>query len=193
MDLSRRFARAHIDSVTDHLSGVSNRRYFDQRLEELVDLALRQRFYVSLLMFDIDHFKSYNDRFGHGAGDDILRETAKLIQSMVRPHDVVARFGGDEFAVIFWDAEQPRKPNSRHPDDVVSVASRFQKAVAEHRFPKLAEQAADRLTISAGMATLPCDGRTAEDLVIRADARLIESKQEGRNVLTLGPGTVGND
>lgn len=175
-------------SMTDELTGAWNRRYFDNTLRQLIGRATTERFRVTLMVFDIDDFKSYNDRFGHSAGDDILRETARLMQTVVREHDIVARIGGDEFAVIFWDAEGPRRPNSKHPSDVRRAAERFQRAICETTFPKLLHHAPGSLTISGGLAGFPWDGRTAEDLLERADQMAMLSKQQGKNALRFGPG-----
>lgn len=177
-------------AITDELTGLFNRRHFDQRLEQFVNAARQDQTRVTLLVFDIDDFKRYNDRFGHSAGDDILRESAKLMRSAVRQHDLVARIGGDEFAVIFWDADEPRQPDSEHPSDPLAAARRFQRAICEHRFPKLAGDAPATLTISGGIATFPRDGADAGELFEAADAMAIESKRAGKNVLTLGPGAA---
>jgi diguanylate cyclase (GGDEF)-like protein len=186
--LESQVGELHDWAFKDELTGVCSRRYFNQFLDRIIQRAIRERFRVTLMVFDIDNFKSYNDRFGHAAGDDILRETARLMQSVVRPHDVVARIGGDEFAVIFWDADEPRKPNSQHPDSVRTAAERFQKAVCAHRFPKLAEKAPGTLTISGGLAGFPWDGRTPEELLELADQRAMQSKRQGKNAVTFGPG-----
>ncbi|NJL30358.1 MAG: GGDEF domain-containing protein [Phycisphaerales bacterium] len=127
-------------ALRDELTDVWNRRYFHQFLDILLRRAVSERFRVTLMVYDIDDFKIYNDRYGHAAGDDILRETARLMRSVVRTHDVVARIGGDEFAVIFWDAQGPRRPHSQHPMDVRQAAQRFQKAILDCRFPRLLDQ-----------------------------------------------------
>src|SRR5690606_22340113 len=134
----------------DELTGLWNRRYFNQYLSQLLDRAAIQRFRVTLMIFDIDDFKQFNDRCGHDVGDQVLQETARLMQSVVRENDVVARIGGDEFAVIFWDAQAPRRLNSQHPDDVLAAAKRFQQALAAKRFPKLVAHDLGTLTISGG-------------------------------------------
>ena len=185
----------HIGALTemafrDEMTGLRNRRYFDRFLRLVLGRARAERFQVTLMVYDIDDFKAYNDRFGHEAGDEILRETAKLMGSVVRRHDVVARIGGDEFAVIFWDAEARRRRDSTHPQDVRSAAERFQRAVCDHQFPKLAEQAPGTLTISGGLASYPWDGQEAEELLQAADRMLLESKRQGKNAITFGPGAV---
>ena len=190
--LDGRMHDLHTLAMTDELTGAWNRRYFRRFLERLLARAAQGRQQVTLLLFDIDDFKLYNDHFGHPAGDEILRETAKLIQSLVREHDVVARIGGDEFAVVFWDKGEPRHPGSQHPDKVINIAKRFQKAIAEHRFPKLGKEATGRLTVSGGLASFPWDGRTPDELIARADLMAIESKRQGKNVICFGPGAAPN-
>jgi diguanylate cyclase (GGDEF)-like protein len=179
-------ARLWTAAMTDPLTDLFNRRAFDQRLVELVERSRGERSRVTLLIFDVDDFKQYNDQFGHPAGDEVLRETARLIRSQVRPDDIVARIGGDEFAVIFWDAEARRRPDSKHPIDPLAVADRFREALRQHRFPKLAEQALGPLTISGGLATFPWDARDADSLFEAADHRAMESKRSGKNVLSFG-------
>ena len=176
-------------ALCDELTGIWNRRYFNRFLERILEKAANDRSHVTLLVFDIDDFKLYNDKYGHGTGDVVLRETARLMLSVVREHDVVARIGGDEFAVIFWDNEKPRRPNSEHPQDVVSAARRFQEAICSHRFPKLMDKAVGRLTVSGGLASFPWDGRTPAELLARADAMALQSKRLGKNAITFGTGS----
>ncbi|MFW6060496.1 MAG: GGDEF domain-containing protein [Phycisphaeraceae bacterium] len=177
-------------AMRDELTGAWNRRYFNRFLERIIEQAVEDRSQVTLLVFDIDDFKLYNDRYGHAAGDEILREAARLMQSFVREHDVVARIGGDEFAVIFWDAEQKRKPDSEHPQTVRQAARRFQEAICAHRFPKLLHEAPGTLTISGGLASFPWDGRSPNELLDRADAMAMQSKRQGKNAITFGPGAL---
>ncbi|MAE61416.1 MAG: hypothetical protein CMJ49_08685 [Planctomycetaceae bacterium] len=176
-------------ALKDALTGVWNRRYFDRFLKSILQRAKEQRFRVTLMIFDIDHFKSYNDQYGHPAGDEILIEAAKLMRSVVRKHDVVARIGGDEFGVIFWDTEPPRRSDSRHPRSVRNAAERFRRAICERQFPKLADQAPDTLTISAGLASYPWDGQTIEQLIHAADDMLLHSKRD-KDAITFGPGAM---
>jgi len=176
-------------SLRDELTGIWNRRYFNRFLGRILQRAVTDRSQVTLLMFDIDDFKLYNDKYGHATGDEVLCETARLMLSVVREHDVVARIGGDEFAVIFWDNEKPRQPHSEHPQDVVTAARRFQDAICSHRFPKLLDKAVGRLTVSGGLASFPWDGRSAKELLARADAMALQSKQQGKNAITFGTGS----
>jgi diguanylate cyclase (GGDEF)-like protein len=169
----------HRLAITDHLTGAYNRRYFyqvtDQVLGDVADRAAR----VSLLLYDIDDFKRYNDTYGHAAGDEILRDTARLMRQVTRDHDVVARIGGDEFAVLFRD-EAPRVPDSAPPDTARVLAERFLKALREHTFRSLGPEAVGSLTISGGLARYPRDGRTCRDLLTSADAALQRCKNSGK-------------
>jgi len=174
----------------DDLTQAWNRRYFDRFLSGILHRAREQRFRVTLLLFDIDDFKRYNDEYGHAAGDEILREAARLMQTVVRRHDVVARIGGDEFGVVFWDAEAPRREHSEHPRTARRAAARFQQAICDHLFPKLSDCAPGTLTISGGLASYPWDGQTPEELMRIADQALLESKRSGKNAITLGPGAL---
>lgn len=190
--LQRRQSDLYEMAMHDRLTGTWNRRYFELFLERVLRHAAEGRQQVTLLVFDIDNFKQYNDNFGHGAGDEILKSTSKLIQSLVRDHDVVARIGGDEFAVIFWDKGEPRHLGSQHPNNVIGIAKRFQKAICEHKFPELGKDAEGRLTVSGGLAGFPWDGRTPAELVARADAMAMRSKQQGKNAICFGPGAAPN-
>ena len=186
--IEQRFNQLWDLALHDELTGVYNRRYLNRFLDVVLQRARHSHFRVTVLVFDIDDFKSYNDRFGHGAGDEILREAARLMVSAVRDQDVVARMGGDEFAVVFWDAQGPRRANSEHPDSIRKAARRFQQAICQHRFPKLAEQAPGTLTISGGIAGYPWDGQSADQLLAKADEMTLQSKRQGKNVITFGPG-----
>jgi diguanylate cyclase (GGDEF)-like protein len=186
LDIQQRELRTA--ALTDPLTGAFNRRYFDRFLAATIARARDLRLPVTLMVFDIDDFKGYNDRFGHGAGDEILIEAAKLMRSVIRPTDRVCRIGGDEFAVVFFEPAGPRSPTSKPPESISTIARRFQKQICQHRFPKLGGQALDTLTISGGLATYPWDGQTASDLLARADQLALKSKQQGKNALTFGPG-----
>lgn len=175
-------------AFTDPLTGVWNRRYFDRYLARALDDARARRHELSLLVFDVDNFKQFNDRHGHAAGDEILIETVRLLRSVVRPEDRVCRIGGDEFAVIFYEPSGPRDPASRHPASLSEIAERFQRQIAAQRFPKLGAHAPGVLSISGGMATFPWDASDAESLVARADTLAMESKALGKNTIKFGVG-----
>jgi diguanylate cyclase (GGDEF)-like protein len=174
-------------AMTDELTGAYNRRYFRRYLAAAIEQAQKDRVPVTLLLFDLDNFKKYNDRYGHAAGDEILRETVRLLRSTIRPGDRVCRIGGDEFAVVFYEPAGPRDPGSKPPEDVFQIAKRFQEQVRSHRFPKLGDLAPGALSVSGGLATFPWDGRSIDELMAHADALAMESKRAGKNAIFLGP------
>jgi len=176
-------------AMTDELTGAGSRRAFRLFMEETVARARDARQSITLMIFDIDDFKHYNDRYGHDAGDEILREMAQLMMSVIRKGDRVFRIGGDEFAVVFADPEKPREPGSTHPDEIEIITQRFREQTARMRFPKLGPDAQGTLTISGGLATFPWEGGSIDELLKEADRRLLESKRRGKNVITFG----GND
>lgn len=177
-DQQRRWRR---DAMTDPVSGLYNRRYAHAFLDDLLARARAERFRVTVLLFDIDDFKSYNDNFGHPAGDEIIRQIGHLFKAHCREHDVVTRYGGDEFCVIFWDADRPRVAGSAHPADAISVLARFQEALKSHRCAAIASEAQGRLTISGGLASFPWDASTTLELIDKADRTLLRAKQAGKN------------
>ncbi|CAE7209219.1 pleD [Symbiodinium necroappetens] len=186
LSLAEQHAQLRALAFTDSLTGAWNRRYFDKYLASALHEARVKRHNLTLLIFDIDDFKHYNDEYGHAAGDEILTEVIRLLKTQVRPNDKVCRIGGDEFAVIFYDPAGPREPASHHPRSIFQIARRFQKQIADHNFPKLGERAKGSLTISGGLATYPWDAYDAQELIERADHLAMVSKKQGKNVLTLG-------
>lgn len=172
----------------DELTSAWNRRYLKDFLAESLDEARRIRRQLTVMVFDIDDFKSYNDRYGHSAGDTILRATVRLLGSTIRDGDRVCRVGGDEFAVVFADMQAPRTPGSTHPESVEAIARRFQEQICAMRFPELGLDAPGTLSISGGLASFPWDGQDGETLLHIADQRALESKRRGKNCLTIGPG-----
>jgi two-component system, cell cycle response regulator len=163
--------------LTDALTGVHNRRYFEQRLREEVDRALRKGSPLSCLLVDLDHFKSVNDRYGHLIGDVVLREVAEQIKDQLRLSDAMARYGGEEFAVLLV---QTNAVTAR------AIAERIRERIAGQVF-KLPEGAQLSVTISIGVATLMEELRGADidvrarDLVSRTDSALYSAKRSGRN------------
>ncbi len=172
-------------AMTDHLTGAYNRRYFYQVTDEILAQAARQGLRASLLLFDIDDFKRYNDTYGHAIGDSILQQIAALMKKITRSHDIVARIGGDEFAILFWDDAQPRESNSQPPETAYVLADRFRRAVESHDFPDLGPEAKGTLTISGGLAAFPTGGATCRELLSTADAALRQGKTSGKNIIRL--------
>jgi len=177
-----------LSAFTDELTGAWNRRYFHRFLESAIERSRSARRTVTLLYFDIDDFKTYNDAHGHDAGDEILVETVRMLNSVIRPSDRVCRVGGDEFAVIFYDPRAPRDPGSTPPESIYDIATRFQRQICAHRFPKLGAGAQGTLTISGGLASYPWDGADADTLLRVADDLSMRSKRRGKNAITLGQG-----
>jgi diguanylate cyclase (GGDEF)-like protein len=185
LDLAARQRQWRRLAMTDDLTGLPNRRYLYARLDELLARAAEQRRRVTFMLFDIDNFKGYNDRYGHPVGDQIIRETGQLFRQCCRKHDVVTRMGGDEFGVVFWDADEPRVAGSKHPESPLDVLHRFKAALGQHQFPALGADAQGTLTVSAGLAGYPWDARTRDELIERADQALLEAKRQGKNRIHL--------
>jgi two-component system cell cycle response regulator len=196
-NLQERHNRLQKLAITDQLTGVYNRRYFEHFLTRIIEKAKVLRFPVTVLLFDIDDFKRYNDTYGHGVGDQILKETASLMRRTCREHDLVARIGGDEFAVVFWEKEGPRQPKdakpvmpSKPPQSPLLVFQRFKRLMATQQFPGLGATGKGVLTISGGLASFPWDGRDVAELINAADQALVKgAKQGGKDRIFL----VGED
>lgn len=158
----------------DGLTGIQNRRMFDQHIARVWQQAVREQVRVAVLLADIDCFKDYNDRYGHQAGDECLRAVAVcLSQCARRPMDFVARYGGEEFAVVLYEASR---------EYVAEVLTRIQRSIAELNIPHEASRVASRLTVSIGAAfILPSSTRTYEGLIQLADEALYSAKEQGRN------------
>ena len=158
----------------DGLTGIQNRRMFDQHIQRLWQQAVRESERIAVLLIDVDCFKDFNDRYGHQAGDECLRAVAVcLSQSARRPLDFVARYGGEEFAMVLFEASR---------EYVSEVLTRIQRSIAELNIPHEASRVAGRLTVSIGAAyVLPTEGRTVEGLIQLADEALYGAKEQGRN------------
>jgi diguanylate cyclase (GGDEF)-like protein len=167
-DLLERYA--FIDSLT----GLANRRAFDERLSQEWSRCQRSETSLSLILLDVDHFKSYNDHYGHGQGDACLTTVARaLASSQMRAYDLVARYGGEEFVVILPDADLI---------GAQQIAERLRLAVYDLAHPHATSPVADRVTISLGVAcTVPQTSATAAQLLRAADRFLYEAKRAGRN------------
>ena len=153
-------------SMMDSLTGLANRRYLVQRLTEEARLFGRTMQPFTVLMADVDHFKKYNDVFGHPAGDELLKRIADLLRGIARESDCVARYGGDEFCLLL-----PHTAGS----DGAHLAERIRGRIALEEFN------GERITLSIGAASLPADGITPEAVIAAADEALYRAKREGRN------------
>ena len=184
MRAAERTRGLHRLAVTDYLTGAYNRRYFYFRTEQILRRARLGAFRVALLLYDIDNLKRYNDEFGYAVGDEILKETVMLMRETTRARDIVARIGGDEFAMLFWDP-QPRLPDSRPPESALVLAERFRQALRGHAFRSLGPGASGALTISGGLASFPRDGGTCRELLRAADRGLKQAKRSGKDGIRL--------
>jgi diguanylate cyclase (GGDEF)-like protein len=159
-------------AVTDGLTGLYNHRYLQEQLAQEVERATRSSYRIAMLMIDVDHFKKYNDKHGHPAGDEALRAVARLIAEDRRQVDVVARYGGEEFAVLLHDVTK---------DAAIDVAERIRSRVAAANVAHASEQPLGKLTVSVGLALCPDNAKTAEQLLLAADSALYRAKNAGRD------------
>jgi diguanylate cyclase (GGDEF)-like protein len=167
----------------DELTGLYNRRHLHKALAWVIPRAREQRFPVSLLFLDIDHFKTFNDTWGHALGDRVLRMLGDLMRSLFRTYDVVCRYGGEEFAVLLCD-HRTTEP-SRHPTQVLQFAERLRREAEMLTLTSPDGQILSHITISGGIATYPWDAASAEELIQKADEALYRAKRSGRNRIFL--------
>lgn len=163
-------------AITDGLTDLYNYRYFNEQLYRELTRARRHNLGVSVIMLDIDFFKSFNDMHGHPAGDKVLKTIAKLLHTNIREIDVAARYGGEEFAIILVETNKAA---------AALVANKIKKMVEDYPFLHQETQPNGKLTISAGVATFPDDTDDPDRLIIIADNRLYKAKEQGRNRVVL--------
>ena len=169
LDLELKNASLAEIASSDALTGLKNRRFFHEALEAQFSLSRRKGLPMSLVMIDVDQFKAFNDRFGHPAGDDALRDVGVILRSCVRDHDIVARYGGEEFAIILPATEAY---------ECFPLVDRLRLTVARHPWPLRS------ITISLGVATLSTIENEPAALIAQADRALYDSKARGRNQVT---------
>ncbi len=165
------FSEAYKASITDPLTGLYNRRFFDARLRQEVERVNRHSRPLGLMFVDLDHFKQINDVHGHQAGNMVLTQIAKILKQCSRTADVPARWGGDEFTVLLSEAE---------PDSLELIARRVRETVLSSDWGPVG-----KLTVTIGIAVLPQDAQTLEDLLRAADDAMYLAKKRGRNTFAL--------
>jgi diguanylate cyclase (GGDEF)-like protein len=170
----RRVLRARLAelAITDPLTGLYNRRHFEDILRAEIGRIQRYGGHCALAMIDLDFFKNYNDTLGHLAGDALLRELAALLRGQMRVSDVLARYGGEEFALIMINTPK---------DEAQAAMERLRTLVEEYPFRGGSIQPFGRLTVSVGIASCPVDGVGYEEIVHKADGALYAAKRMGRN------------
>ncbi len=159
-------------AITDALTGAYTRRYFLERFEEELKRSQLRKSKMSFLLVDADHFKKINDQYGHLTGDEVLRQLAAVLKESVREIDIVGRYGGEEFCVVLPDTDA---------QGAAFVAERIRKTMESKKIR--AYDATLRVTISLGVASYPSDGKTAEELIDKADWALYRAKSAGRNCI----------
>ncbi len=156
-------------AITDPVTGLSNHRYFQEKIREEIERASRHDRIFSLMMIDVDHFKKYNDKFGHPEGDKALALIAKLLKSATRTADSASRYGGEEFVIILPETDKPA---------AVEVADRIRRDLETLSI-------GDLITLSIGVSGYPSNGTTCEAIINAADQALYRAKEKGRNKVEL--------
>jgi diguanylate cyclase (GGDEF)-like protein len=170
--LTRLVSKTHQRAITDPLTRLYNFGFFRERLSIEVDRAAQTGDLVSVVMFDIDHFKHYNDTFGHQQGNVALARVGEILRATGRRGDIVARYGGEEFVALLYGASR---------DEARRFAESVRFAIESAGFPGAEHQPLGRITVSGGVASFPADAPTRDGLIERADRNLYLAKQAGRN------------
>jgi len=158
-------------SIRDPLTGLFNRRYMEEALKQQMSRVTRQLHPLGIIMIDIDHFKDFNDTYGHAAGDALLSELGQLLKSHVRNEDIACRYGGEEFLLIMPYASL---------EVAQERADQLRQDARQLRWQD-AGRSPEAITLSAGVAIYPQHGRTIETVLLAADAALYRAKQDGRD------------
>lgn len=171
--LERVLTKVEILAITDPLTELYNRRYFELMLEKEFNRTKRYQSPTSCLMIDIDFFKSINDEYGHRVGDIVIKEVASVIKNCIRDSDTLARWGGEEYIVLLPETTK---------ENAYTIATRINKAIATHKFSNIHKQ----LTVSIGGTSIPDpEIDTAEKIIYKADIALYEAKGKGRNTVEM--------
>jgi diguanylate cyclase (GGDEF)-like protein len=172
MQQALRHTEMQLNASLDGLTGILNKAHITRRLSELLQAAREEGASLSVLLFDIDHFKHYNDRNGHPAGDRLLRGLAGLVRGNVRHDSAFGRFGGEEFLLVLPGAAKAQ---------ALAAAYNVRRLIADHPFDFAAAQPLGCLSVSGGVATSPEDGWESATLLQAADEALYQAKRTGRN------------
>lgn len=159
-------------AITDGLTGLYNRRFFNEEIEREIARSYRHFLRMSLILLDVDHFKKYNDTNGHQAGDLVLKKVAAVLRNETRVCDMECRYGGEEFALILPETNKAQ---------ALMIAEKLRRQIEETEFPHQNRQPSGNLTASLGVATFPDDAVNSKDLIDTADAGLYKAKEQGRN------------
>jgi diguanylate cyclase (GGDEF)-like protein len=170
-------------AIRDGLTNLFNRRYMEETLEREISRAQRKDAGLGLLMIDIDHFKSFNDDYGHDAGDMVLREVGGLLLNRTRKEDVACRYGGEEFLIIIPETGE---------DDALARAEELQAALCAMHLT-YHERMLREVTVSIGVAVFPRHGSNVDNLLKAADLALYAAKRAGRNRVCLAGGSITNN
>lgn len=161
-------------AVTDGLTGVNNHRYFQSFFERELNRAKRYKHPLALIMLDIDHFKKFNDKFGHPVGDLVLKTVTEILKQQAREVDLVARYGGEEFMLVL--PETGKK-------EAVMLAERIRLAVKKHALTDVQNKPLPNITVSLGVSSYPENGSEKDQLIDYADKCLYKAKAGGRDLV----------
>lgn len=174
LENARLYHRIEELAITDGLTGLYCQRYFKERLDDYILKAGRMKQPLSLAMLDIDGFKNYNDKYGHTAGDIVLRAIGEILKSSIEVGDLAARYGGEEFSLIFFGKDKT---------EAKKLAEAARKKIEARKF--VLRQVETHVTVSIGCASLPEDALTRDEIIRAADAALYKAKSEGGNKVCL--------
>jgi diguanylate cyclase (GGDEF)-like protein len=171
-------------SLTDALTGLPNRRYLEDRLYEEVERSKRYDTPLAFMIIDVDHFKSYNDIFGHTNADRVLKQTAHILRGSIRAIDMAARFAGDEFCVVLPETQI---------EDAARIAERLKAAVSGAEYTSEQGLPMARVTLSVGVSSFSGSRQTPLAIIETADRALYQAKMQGRNCVSIYEGDPDPD
>lgn len=172
IERARLYEKAQRESIFDSLTALHTRKYFIESSSREYHKAERYKGLFSIIMIDIDHFKYFNDTYGHILGDEILKKIAPILKSNVRQSDIVSRYGGEEFTILLPGTDK---------EGATQTAEKLRTVVEKELVMKAGVDNMEKVTITAGIASYPEDGKTVEDIIAVADRFLYKGKESGRN------------